>query len=189
MSEPQPCAAGDRAPTQRDAWGLERFALGIALGGARTPADWQAQLRIVERADALGFHSVWLPEMHFAPGVTASPLLAHAAFAARTTRIRLATTSVLLPIHEPLALADEVAALDRASRGRVVLGLGRGFREPLFRAFGVDPKSKRARFDACLDAMLDAWAGGADGSVRAPWQHPHPPLAVAAFGPLGLAQA
>lgn len=181
-------AARERAPSQRAAWGLETFRIGIALGGARTSGDWRAQLALAERADALGFHSLWLPEMHFAPGVTASPLLAHAAFAARTKRIRLATTSLLLPIHEPVSLADEVAALDRASRGRVVLGLGRGFREPLFRAFGVDPKSKRARFDACLDRMLEAWAE-AEAGVRTPWQRPHPPLAVAAFGPLGLAQA
>ena len=88
------------------------------------------------------------------------------------------------------------------SRGRVILGLGRGFRAPLFRAFGIDPKTKRDRFDACLDAMLEHWEQSSEGEasegaavpsggcrIRAPWQTPHPPLAVAAFGPLGLAQA
>jgi alkanesulfonate monooxygenase SsuD/methylene tetrahydromethanopterin reductase-like flavin-dependent oxidoreductase (luciferase family) len=126
--------------------------------------------------------------MHFARGVTASPLLALSAFAARTQRIRLATTSLLLPIHEPRALADEIAAVDRASRGRLLIGLGRGFRAPLFRAFGVDPKVKRDRFDAALEAMRRGWSQQAD-AVRSPWQRPHPPLAVAAFGPKGLAQA
>ena len=190
-------ASGDHAR-----WGLERFEIGIALGGASTPGEWARDLDAVDTAEALGLHSVWVPEMHFARGVTASPLMALTAFAARTKRIRLATTSVLLPIHEPRALADEVAALDRMSRGRVILGLGRGFRAPLFRAFGIDPKTKRDRFDACLDAMLEHWGQSSEGEasegaaapsgggrIRAPWQTPHPPLAVAAFGPLGLAQA
>jgi len=174
---------------ERARWGIDRFELGLALGGASRPGEWQRDLTLVERAETLGLHSVWVPEMHFARGVTASPLIALGAFAARTRRLRLATTSLLLPIHEPLRLADEIAALDRVSRGRTIIGLGRGFRAPLFRAFGVDPKTKRDRFDTALDAMLAAWRDGADGAVRAPWQRPHPPLAVAAFGPKGLAQA
>lgn len=174
---------------ERARWGIDGFELGLALGGASSPGEWQRDLALVDRAEALGLHSIWVPEMHFARGVTASPLIALGAFGARTKRVRLATTSLLLPIHEPLRLADEIAALDRASRGRAIIGLGRGFRAPLFRAFGVDPKTKRDRFDAALDAILAAWRDGAEGAVRAPWQRPHPPLAVAAFGPKGLAQA
>lgn len=200
---------------ERARWGLAQFEIGIALGGASSPGEWARDLATVDAAEEMGLHSVWVPEMHFARGVTASPLSALAAFAARTTRIRLATTSVLLPIHDPRILADEVAAVDRMSRGRLILGLGRGFRAPLFRAFGIDPKTKRDRFDACLDTMLEHWALAraretnplnqpgsdsresefastdalAEGRVRAPWQTPHPPLCVAAFGPLGLAQA
>ena len=195
---------------ERKRWGLARFEIGIALGGASSPAEWARDLAAVDAAEKMGLHSVWVPEMHFARGVTASPLSALAAFAARTTRIRLATTSVLLPIHDPRVLADEVAAVDRMSQGRLILGLGRGFRAPLFRAFGIDPRTKRDRFDACLDAMLDHWKQAQSREaeplkpsdsrldstgalpptrVRAPWQTPHPPLCVAAFGPLGLAQA
>ena len=175
--------------SMRERWGLETCRLGLALGGSSAPAEWASDLALVETAEALGLHSVWVPEMHFARGVTASPLMALHAFAARTERIRLATTSILLPIHEPLALADEIAALDRSSRGRAIIGLGRGFNPTLFRTFGVDPKTKRDRFDATLDTMLAAWREGAEGRVRSPWQQPHPPLAVAAFGPKGLAQA
>jgi alkanesulfonate monooxygenase SsuD/methylene tetrahydromethanopterin reductase-like flavin-dependent oxidoreductase (luciferase family) len=175
--------------TERERWGIDGLQLGIALGGASAPGEWARDIALVERAEQLGLHSVWVPEMHFGRGVTASPLVALGAFASRTARIRLATTSILLPIHDPLRLADEIAALDRASRGRTLVGLGRGFRAPLFRAFGVDPKTKRDRFDTALDAMLAAWKDGAGGRVRSPWQRPHPPLAVAAFGPMGLAQA
>jgi len=181
-------ARGLRTPSARERWGLRGFEIGIALGGSSRPEQWRRDLSRVEHAERGGLHSVWVPEMHFGRGATASPLLALAAFAARTRRLRLATTSLLLPIHDPVALADEAAALDRASAGRLILGLGRGFRAPLFRAFGVDARAKRDLFDAALDTMLARWSDGA-GSVRPPRQRPHPPLAVAAFGAKGLAQA
>jgi len=145
--------------------------------------------------------------MHFAPGVATSPLLTLAACAARTQKLRLGTTSLLLPIRPPLRVAEEVAALDRLSQGRVILGLGRGFRAPLFTAFGIDAATKRDRFDDALDLMLGRWAGDPvtlDGTVfegsssggelddpasALPYQRPHPPLAVAAFGRKGLMQA
>ena len=195
----------DPAPApQRESWGLRGLAVGLAVGGASTAEDWRRTFDWVDRAEALGLHSVWLPEGHFWKGATASPLVALAAFAARTRRLRLATTSLLLPIHHPLRVAEEVAALDALSAGRVILGVGRGFREPLFSGFGIDSSAKRVRFDEALDAILRAWAGEAialEGDhfatlhgreVRAclrPVQRPHPPLAVAAFGRKGLLQA
>jgi alkanesulfonate monooxygenase SsuD/methylene tetrahydromethanopterin reductase-like flavin-dependent oxidoreductase (luciferase family) len=179
--------------------------VGIALGGGDGPAGWQARLRLVEDAEALSLHSVWLPEGHFGRGATASPLLGLAAFAVRTSRLRLGTTSLLLPIHHPLRVATEVAVLDALSGGRVLLGLGRGFRTPVFEGFGVRPEKKRDRFDEALDTILRAWSGEAfalEGEhfaalapgepVRAaprPVQRPHPPLLVAAFGRKGLLQA
>lgn len=187
-------------------WGIDGFALGISLAGATAPDEWRRGLRWVDWAERQGLHSVWLPEMHFAPGGNTSPLLCLSAFAARTRRLRLATTSLLLPIHPPLRVAAEVAALDHLSGGRVVLGLGRGFRAPLFAAFGIDPATKRDRFDDALDVILAAWDGRSTPSVSPhpagagardprpapdarPLQRPHPPLAVAAFGRKGLAQA
>jgi len=154
-----------------------------------------------ERAEQLGFHSFWLPEGHFS-GANAipQPLLWLAAIASRTTRLRLGTTSYLLPIRHPLQVAEEVAVLDRLSNGRVILGVGRGFRKSLFSAFDVDRGAKRDLFEAALAVMRDAWAGrpvapdsdlpGAP-SVLAPRpvQDPHPPIWVAAFGPKALEQA
>ncbi|MEN8182249.1 MAG: LLM class flavin-dependent oxidoreductase [Myxococcota bacterium] len=185
---------GDTAAPPETAPGL---ALGLALGGADDAAGWQARLKLVELAEALGLHSVWLPEGHFVPGATASPLVGLAAFAARTRDLRLGTTSLLLPIHHPLSVAAEVAALDALSGGRVMLGLGRGFRTPVFDGFGVEARTKRDRFDAALDAILRLWSGGTggeDGMPRGvpcprPLQQPHPPLLVAAFGRKGLVQA
>jgi len=178
--------------------------LGLALAGAARPEEWPRVLDWAERAEALGLHSLWLPEGHFRRGALASPLIVLSAVAARTRRLRLATTSLLLPVHHPLRVAQEVAVLDLLSGGRVILGVGRGFAEPLFRAFGLEVREKRDRFDEALDAILRAWAGERlslsgehfatlEGrtvvpSLR-PLQRPHPPLVVAAFGRKGLLQA
>jgi alkanesulfonate monooxygenase SsuD/methylene tetrahydromethanopterin reductase-like flavin-dependent oxidoreductase (luciferase family) len=176
-------------------------ALGIVLAGAQDARQWARVRALAERADRLGLHSVWLPEGHFRRGATPSPLVALAALSARTRRLHLATTSVLLPIHAPLRIAAEVAVLDVLSGGRVILGLGRGFQPAVFEAFGVRASSKRDLFDEGLDAILRAWrdaeadarseAVGTSAAPRVPHplQRPHPPLVVAAFGRKGILQA
>lgn len=178
--------------------------LGLSLWAPNTSQGWARAFALAERADVLGLHSLWVPEHHFDPGATSAPLATLAAIAARTRRIRLATTSLLLPLHHPLRLAAEIASLDAISGGRALIGLGRGFRANVFAAFGVDTSVKRDRFDESLDAMIAAWAGEPvpltgphfaakpGESLRlalAPVQRPHPPLVVAAFGKKGLQQA
>ncbi|MEM7364972.1 MAG: LLM class flavin-dependent oxidoreductase, partial [Pseudomonadota bacterium] len=92
-------------------------------------------------AEQLDFHSFWLPENHFGDERSIpSPLTLLAAVAARTTKIRLGSTSYLLPIRHPLQAAEEVAVLDHLSEGRVILGIGRGMDPKMFHAFGVNPK-------------------------------------------------
>lgn len=181
-----------------------RLAVGLSLAAPNSAPGWRRAFALATRADALGFHSLWLPEHHFDPGATAAPLAALAAFAVRTRRLRLATTSLLLPLHHPLRLAAEIASLDALSGGRALIGLGRGFRASVFAAYGVETLAKRDRFDESLDAMLAAWSGepiALSGphfaakpgeSLRlalATVQRPHPPLVVAAFGKKGLLQA
>ncbi len=161
--------------------------VGLALGGPGDPPAWAEALALATWADSAGFDSLWLPEGHLRSGAPSSPLLGLAAFAARTARIRLGTTSLLISLLDPLRVAAEVAALDQLCGGRLVLGLGRGFEPAVLRAFGVEARAKRDRFDAALDAMLAAWRD--DTQPHRPLQHPHPPLFVAAFGPKGLAQA
>ncbi len=154
--------------------------------------------RQAERAEAMGFHSFWLPENHFGErGAIPSPLTLLAAVAARTDRLRLGCTSYLLPIRNPLQAAEEVAVLDQLSGGRLILGLGRGIQSSMFRAFGVDPADKRRLFADNLQVMRSAWRGEPVAEEEGgepvrlsplPLQQPSPPLWVAAFGPLALKQ-
>ena len=155
-------------------------------------------------AERLGYGSFWLPEHHFGDvGAIPAPLLLLAAVAARTTHLRVATTSFLLPVRHPIHVAEEVAVLDRLSGGRVILGVGRGFRGALFSAFDVPVAEKRDRFEANLRLIVGAWSGepvafhedGAGGPPKPvllaplPVQRPHPPVWVAAFGPKAVTQA
>ena len=161
--------------------------------------DGDTVCRQAERAEAMGFHSYWLPENHFGdPRAIPSPLTLLAAAAVRTGRLKLGTTSYLLPIRHPIQAAEEVAVVDQLSRGRLILGLGRGIQDAVFDVFGVPAREKRARFEVNLEIMRRAWRGeavhhpaGGEGTRLAPLpvQRPHPPLWVAAFGPLALKQA
>jgi alkanesulfonate monooxygenase SsuD/methylene tetrahydromethanopterin reductase-like flavin-dependent oxidoreductase (luciferase family) len=152
-----------------------------------------------EIAEKMGFDSFWLPESHFAGEASIpSPLMLLATIAARTSNIKLGSTSYLLPIRHPIQAAEEVAVLDRISNGRVILGVGRGFQDAMFTVFNIPTKDKRKLFKANLQTMKDAWAGkpiafNEDGSEITlsplPTQKPHPPIWVAAFGPLAIKQA
>ncbi|MCH8258278.1 MAG: LLM class flavin-dependent oxidoreductase [Proteobacteria bacterium] len=152
-----------------------------------------------EIAEKIGFDSFWLPESHFGGDTSIpSPLMLLAAVSARTSKIRLGSTSYLLPIRHPIQAAEEVAVLDRLSNGRVILGVGRGFQDTMYTVFDVPIKDKRKRFKANLEIMIAAWQGkpvaeDGDGTpaylAPLPVQKPHPPIWVAAFGPLAIKQA
>jgi len=151
-------------------------------------------------AEEMGFHSFWLPENHFGDQRSLpAPLMLLSAVAATTSRIKLGSTSYLLPIRNPILAAEEVAVLDRLSGGRVILGVGRGVQPAMFDVFDIPVKEKRQRFKRNLDIMINAWRGApltqADAEqddiflAPVPIQAPHPPIWVAAFGPLALKQA
>jgi len=161
----------------------------VPIGGRADQLAAQAAF-----AERHGYESFWLPESHFGgAGAIPEPLMLLAAVAAATRRIRLATTSYLLPLRHPLQAAEQVAVLDQLSGGRVILGVGRGYAPELFEAFNVSRSSKREIFADCLNAMREAWQGkplgGAATLAPEPVQKPHPPIWVAAFGPKALAQA
>ncbi|HEY6599139.1 MAG TPA: LLM class flavin-dependent oxidoreductase [Pseudomonadales bacterium] len=156
---------------------------------ARRASELSRQAELAER---WGYESFWLPENHFGEGAIPEPMMLLSAVAAATQRIRLGTTSYLVPLRHPLQAAEQVAVLDQLSNGRVILGLGRGYQSALFEAFNVERAEKREIFAESLAIMRRAWSGEAIDSVTVwprPVQTPHPPIWVAAFGPKALSQA
>src|SRR6201987_2245460 len=98
-------------------------------------ANWQSEsqryqdiLAQIELGDALGFDTAWLGELHFIPSFSclASPLMILAAAAQRTKRIRLGTAVTLLPLHNPVKMAEDAATLDVLSGGGRRVGVGPG---------------------------------------------------------------
>ena len=149
-------------------------------------------------AEQLGYDSFWLPENHFGEHALPEPLMLLASVAGVTEKIKLATTSYLLTLKNPLQAAEQVAVLDQLSNGRVILGVGRGYAADMFKAFSVPIKEKRRIFAWTLDIMRKAWAGKKvtlDENHEAvfifprPIQKTGPPIWVAAFGPKALEQA
>ncbi|WP_157253462.1 LLM class flavin-dependent oxidoreductase [Nonomuraea typhae] len=154
-------------------------------------------LELIELAEELGFDGVRLAEHHFRDyGVVPNlfTLLAHAA--ARTTRIRLGTGIVVLPLHNPIHVAEEAALVDVLSGGRLDLGIGRGYQSFEFEGFGIDLAEARDRFNEALEVILGLWTSpeyrhegkfyktGTEVTLTPrPLQAPHPPIHVAAVSP------
>ncbi len=118
-------------------------------------ADWQSErqryrdiLAQIELGDQLGFQTAWLGELHFIPSISclASPLMILAAAAQRTQRIRLGTAVTLLPLHNPIKMAEDAATLDVLSGGRLEFGVGRGAAPIYFSGYHVLQPETRARF-------------------------------------------
>jgi probable F420-dependent oxidoreductase len=141
-------------------------------------------------AEKLGFDSFWIPEVHgYRESLAAAPLIVLSALSARTERIRLGVGVMLLPMKNPVALAEEVATVDQLSRGRLIVGLGIGSpTEKLARMFNVDTKGLGDRADEYLELMNALWTSDnvtfnghtyvcKDLSIwPKPLQKPHPPI-------------
>ena len=107
-------------------------------------------------AEGLGYQSFWLPESHFNAQAIPDPLMLLASVAAATRTLRLATTSYLLPLRNPLLAAEQVAVLDHLSGGGVTLGIGRGYSRETLRAFAIDPSAKLELFVITSDHVAAA---------------------------------
>ena len=135
----------------------------------RNPAQWRqpwaevyaALLDQIAWAEDLGFHTVWLTEHHFVEdGYTPAPVSLMAAIGARTKRIKLSTDILLLPFYNALRLAEELATIDILSNGRVMLGIGMGYRDEEFAAFGQKRAERVRRTVEGIDVLRGAWGEG-----------------------------
>lgn len=151
-------------------------------------------LDLADAGEAWGLDGLWLGEMHGNPArsVLSAPLLVAAAIAGRTRRLRVGTAVHLLPLHNPLRVAEEVATVDHLSQGRFELGIGRSGSPRAYDAFGIPYTESQARFAEALEIIREAWRGepfsyhgtyyrfeNATVAPR-PYQVPHPPIRIAA---------
>lgn len=130
------------------------------MGSRRHDAEYRDNLTLVRAAERLGFDSVWVSEHHgTGDGYLPSLLVMLASFAAVTSRMKLGTAVVATPLHHPLRLAEDAAVVDLLAGGRLVLGLGLGWREEEFRMFGVSKGERAKRTEETVEIMRLAWSG------------------------------
>jgi alkanesulfonate monooxygenase SsuD/methylene tetrahydromethanopterin reductase-like flavin-dependent oxidoreductase (luciferase family) len=124
------------------------------------PEFYAETLDFVAWTEGLGFDGAWVPEHHGASdGYVPSPLVALAAMAARTSKIRLGSAVALAPLYNPVRFAEDCALVDILSNGRLELALGVGYRRRETDALGVGFKSRGARTDEFLEILRRLWAG------------------------------
>jgi alkanesulfonate monooxygenase SsuD/methylene tetrahydromethanopterin reductase-like flavin-dependent oxidoreductase (luciferase family) len=116
---------------------------------------YQQELRLADLAEPLGFDSVWSVEHHFTDYTMCPDVLQFLAYmAGRTSRVKLGSMVVVLPWHDPIRVAEEVAMLDNLSGGRVIFGIGRGLGRVEYDGFRADMNESRGRFIEYADAIL-----------------------------------
>lgn len=116
----------------------------------------------IRHAETSGFDSAWIAQHHFHEGEGGLPapfvFLAHVA--AHTSRIRLGTGIVTLPLELPIRVAEDAVVTDLMSEGRLEVGVGPGGNLTAFTAFGLESDQRHALFDANLATLKTAWSGG-----------------------------
>ena len=147
----------------------------------------------VQYSEELGFDYCLIAEHHFTNyGNSPSPLMQALYIGQRTRRIRIGTASVILPVWQPLRLAEEIAVLDNLIDGRLMCGVGRGYQGYEMAGFGSDLGESRGKFEETLGVLLKAWTSHESFTYEGdyvrienpvtvfpkPKQQPHPPLWV-----------
>ena len=153
-------------------------------------------------AEEYGFDSCFFGEHHQdKDGFLPSPLIVATAVAAQTKSLKVGTSVILLPLHHPVNVAEDVVTLDIVSKGRIILGVGLGYQAADFKAFGVPMRERVGRFEEAVELIRQCWSGQPfsfhgehfsleDVQVRpAPFQDPAPPLWIGASTPPGARRA
>jgi probable F420-dependent oxidoreductase len=130
-----------------------RFGLSPLQGGG----SFEQTIQECERAESLGFDSIFLGEHHNNPVLYPAPLIGLAAIASRTRRIQLGTGVLLLPLYHPVAIAEEGAMVDMISGGRLILGVGAGYAPEEFAAYGLSVKERGSRLDEAVNLLRRLW--------------------------------
>jgi luciferase family oxidoreductase group 1 len=153
-------------------------------------------VEMAQAAETLGFRNVWLAEHHFSTyGYLSRPAQLATFIAAKTTTLRVGTAVIVVPLHHPLVIAEEIATLDLLAGGRVDIGLGRGYQHYEFERFGLELSQGRARWEEAVDVLMLAFERkpfAYDGKFfkipettifPQPLQQPRPPIWITAQSP------
>jgi len=134
----------------------------------RNPTQWPRQYEVfyqevleqVRIAEELGFAQAWISEHHFcSDGYTPSPMVWATALGMATERMRVGTNLMVLPLHEPVRIAEDAATVSLITGGRFDLGVGGGYREHEFAAFGRDMRHRPSLMEEGVEVIRRAWAG------------------------------
>jgi alkanesulfonate monooxygenase SsuD/methylene tetrahydromethanopterin reductase-like flavin-dependent oxidoreductase (luciferase family) len=149
----------------------------------------------IELTEKLNFNEAWFAEHHHSDyGMLASPNLMIAALARRTERLRFGNLVSVLPLYDPMRLAEECAMLDILTDGRLNIGLGRGVPKDDMK-HRLDLETAQARFEEGIEILLRAWTGETFSYTGKAWgyeeiscrpqplQKPHPPIYYGATSP------
>jgi len=124
-------------------------------------AVYAEELALIDLAEPLGFESVWGVEHHFTDYTMCPDVLQYLTWiAARTRTVQLGSMVVVLPWHDPMRVAEQVAMLDNMSGGRLILGLGRGLGRVEFDGFRVPMDEARGRFVESAEMILAGLESG-----------------------------
>ena len=160
----------------------------------------------IQAADALGYDTAWVAEHHFSNqyGIMPDVFTYLGYLAAKTSRIRLGTAVVTVPLYDPIRVVENMAFVDILSGGRVVLGLGSGYRPYEFEGFGRDFDARRDVQEEAIDLILELlhkrrvahkgahFRSTIEGEYEifpVSQQEPHPPLFMAAGTERSMAYA
>ena len=160
------------------------------------PEVVQREIEQMVWTEELGFDSIWLTEHHFIEyGLSVSPAILATAAAMKTQRVRIGLAAAILPFHDPIRLAEELAIVDILSGGRIDVGVGRGNRPVEFEGYRIPQIESRERFEETLAIMIRAWTHerfSFEGQhftipevrvIPKPLQRPHPPLYIVCVSP------
>ena len=166
------------------------------------PELYQNLLDQIVRVEELGYENIWLTEHHFDTDGWSPALLPLAAgIATRTTRIRIGTFILILPFQHALRVAEDSITVDILSNGRFDLGVGKGYRNKEFNAFGFPRDQRDARLEEDLAVIQGLWTNESfsfDGDyyhltdvclTPRPVQPPHPPIWIGARGKKAVQRA
>ncbi|MSO75340.1 MAG: LLM class flavin-dependent oxidoreductase [Alphaproteobacteria bacterium] len=163
----------------------------------------EADMRLFELAEALGYDTVWLAEHLFSTyGIVTSTQVLAATVVERVKRMRIGTAVVVVPFSHPLRTAADFALIDCLSRGRLNFGIGRAYQPHEFAGLGVPMSESREMFNEGIELILKAWTQekithkGKYWNVAEPIevlpkpvQIPHPPVYQATISPESFDQA